>query len=253
MKISNEVMEILVQSTIEENKLFLPAFQLDRKLYLDVNKALESIGGKWNRKAKAHVFEIDPSDVLDEIINTGEYTDAKKEYQFFETPEWLAKKMVELSTAAEMSGMMLEPSAGKGAIAKYFPKNNIVLIELNNTNIEYLEKVFGDKAAAIYNSDFLLFNFIKDFQYIIMNPPFSKQQDVKHILHAWELLADGGTLVSVVSESPFFRENALSKEFRRWVEDNDVDVTSLDAGTFKESGTMVKTRLLVAKKGCNEN
>jgi hypothetical protein len=86
-----------------------------------------------------------------------------------------------------------------------------------------------------------------------MNPPFSKQQDVKHILHAWELLADGGTLVSVVSESPFFRENALSKEFRRWVEDNDVDVTSLDAGTFKESGTMVKTRLLVAKKGCNEN
>ena len=34
--------------------------QLDRNDYVKVNKALEALGGKWNRKAKAHLFDEDP-------------------------------------------------------------------------------------------------------------------------------------------------------------------------------------------------
>ena len=98
----------------------------------------------------------------------------------------------------------------------------------------------------VYQKDFLEVTTFADK--IIMNPPFSKQQDVKHILHAWGCLKDGGILVSIVSESPFFRENSLSKSFREWIDENKVEVYNLDSGAFKESGTMVKTRMIVAHK-----
>lgn len=39
--------EVLQQCTVEGNVVKLPAQQLDRKLYQDVAKALQLIGGKW--------------------------------------------------------------------------------------------------------------------------------------------------------------------------------------------------------------
>ena len=89
---------------------------------------------------------------------------------------------------------------------------------------------------------------VAEFNKICMIPPFSKGQDVKHIFQAWDLLAKDGILVSIVSESPFFRENKLSVTFREWIEENNVEVINLDVGAFKSSGTNVKTRIIVAKK-----
>ena len=40
-----------------------------------MNKVLEALGGKWNRKAGGHVFDHYPADEIDEVILTGEYTD----------------------------------------------------------------------------------------------------------------------------------------------------------------------------------
>ena len=239
MKISNDILNILDKCTVEGNTVFLTCGQLDRKTYEAVNKCLESIGGKWNRKAKGHVFNSDPTDLLDNLILTGETTDLKKEYQYFPTPEVIVDKMIELAEI-QPSNILLEPSAGQGAIVDKFPKENIfTCIELNPSNA----KVLNNKGYQVLERDFLTYSDYK-FDRIVMNPPFSKQQDVDHILHAWDLLEDGGILVSVVSESPFFRENKKSVEFRQWLEENDADVIELDAGAFKESGTMVKTRLI---------
>lgn len=242
MKIADDVKNVLIKSRVEDGKLYLPETQLERKLYVSVNKILEDLGGKWNKKEKAHLFTNDPSDVLDEIINTGEWTDKKKEYQFFETPSQLAKRMVELADI-DNEDILLEPSAGKGSILSNFPKDcSYTAIELMSENCEYLENL----GYMVVKKDFLEVTTFADK--IIMNPPFTKHQDVKHILHAWECLRDGGTLVSIVSESPFFREDKISKEFRDWLEENNADVESLESGEFKESGTMVKTRLIVVKK-----
>ena len=87
MKIAADVLQILDLCTIEDNKVYLPNKPLDRKLYVKVNECLESIGGKWNRKAKAHIFESGPEDLFNEMIMTGEFTDFTKEYQFFPTPK----------------------------------------------------------------------------------------------------------------------------------------------------------------------
>lgn len=258
MKIAQDVLNVLSHSRVDGHILYLPPEQLERKLYLDVNKCLELIGGQWNRKEKGHVFSSDPSDLLDEMINTGEVTDSKKEFQFFETPKEIVKRMIDYAEI-KPSDSLLEPSAGHGAILDKFPMEHLRCAnELNEESYNFLVKRFHGKAVNIYNYDFLdpkLYlnpNFPVEFDKIIMNPPFSKGQDVKHIFQAWDILAMGGRLVSIVSESPFFRENKLSQEFRKWLFDLEDKcqawVYDLDAGAFKESGTMVKSRIIVADK-----
>lgn len=246
MKIKEDVLQVLRSSKVDEdnNILFLPPTQLDRKLYVDVNKCLESLGGKWNKKSKGHVFDSNPSDGLDEMINTGEWTDVKKEFQYFPTPKNIVKRMIELAEI-KSGDFLLEPSAGQGSILDEFPKGNrYVAIELMENNV----KVLCDKGYTVSDTDFLQVKDSYYFDKIVMNPPFTKQQDVKHILHAWNFVASGGRLVSIVSESPFFRENSLSVAFRNWLEENDAEVIELESGDFKESGTMVKTRIIVVDK-----
>lgn len=242
MKIQENVLEVLRSCTTKENILFLPQKQLDRKLYVDVNKCLESIGGVWNRKEKGHIFDHDPSDDLDEMINTGEWVDVKKEYQFFETPSNIVDKMIELAEIKEYD-FLLEPNAGNGNIVDRIPKGNIVyLCELN----EKCCNILLEKGYIVDEGDFLQKEYEVDK--VIMNPPFSKHQDIDHILHAWDCLLEGGRLVSVVSESPFFRTDKKSVNFRQWLMENDARVIPLEEGTFKESGTMIRTRIIVVDK-----
>lgn len=55
-------------------------------------------------------------------------------------------------------------------------------------------------------------------------------------------------LVSVVSESPFFRTDKKSVTFRGFLEAHDAEVYKLDAGAFHESGTEIPTRLVKIRK-----
>lgn len=242
MKIKENILNILRNCKVESNTVFLPSVQLDRKTYQDVNKCLESIGGKWNRKAKGHVFSEDPTELLDNLILTGEVTDIKKQFQFFPTPPELAQQMIEL-TEINPEHSILEPSAGQGAIAdeiiKTVPGAKITLVELNEQNAQVLK----NKDYLVNVCDFLQF-FGPQFDRVIMNPPFTKQQDIDHILHAFELLKNGGILVSIVSESPFFRENKKSQQFREFLYLNNAEVIPNDEGVFKPSGTMVRTRII---------
>ena len=94
--------------------------QLERKLYLQVNGALEAAGGKWNKKAKVHVF-ADPAgaeDRIDEIIVAGEVMTERETRQklgFFATPPELARELVRVA-GVERNDLCLEPSAGEGAL-----------------------------------------------------------------------------------------------------------------------------------------
>lgn len=185
--------------------------------------------------------------------NNGEYIDKKKEFQFFETPVELAKELVEWAEI-ESDMTVIEPSFGKGRILNLFPDGvEIYGIELNKENFEYTMK-----ATPVHYKHLVEADFLKPEEYqsyipekidrIVMNPPFSNGQDVLHIFQAWELLDSGGILVSVVSESPFFRENKLSKEFRVWLNETNAEVRDLEAGAFRESGTNVKTRIIKVRK-----
>lgn len=249
MKIEHSILKILSNCKIKGNVIFLPDNPLERKRYLAINKHLENLGGKWNRKAKGHVFDADPSDSFENMLLTGETTDFKKEFQFFETPPELADKMVKMLNISKKN-FILEPSAGKGALLDAifatdpYSQISTMAIEINEKNVNFLKK----NQYAVLNHDFLQCNhadiFDEEIDRIIMNPPFTKQQDIDHILHAYSLLVDGGILVSVVSESSFFRENKKSVKFREFLDKVNAEVIMNQEEAFKASGTMVRTRLI---------
>jgi hypothetical protein len=244
MKIKEEILAILAECRVDGNILYLPPDQLDRNVYMNVNKCIESIGGKWNRKSKGHVFDYDPTDALENLIFTGETEDMKKAFQFFPTPRPVAEKVCEM---AKLDGAnnILEPSCGKGDLADviYEQNQNLICIEMNNEMKKYL----GDKPyTCMVGNDFLEYKpgEVMEFDRIVMNPPFSKQQDIDHIYHAYDLLESGGILVSVMSPSPFFRTNKKSVDFRNWLEKLGTEIVDVAPGAFKESGTQIATKII---------
>ena len=247
MKVNETVRDILAECTVEGNLLKLPDIQLDRKTYTDVNKVLENLGGKWNRKLKGHLFDSSPEAALDEVILSGEYTNSKKEFQFFETPTELASRLCDM---AEITSdcIVLEPSVGKGRIADEIMKrcpSKLYCFEINKD----MEKYLKDTPYAVYYEDFL--NLSKEYDIpdrIVMNPPFSKQQDIDHVYKAFECLKPGGILVSIMSTSHTYRTNQKSELFREFLEQIGAETEFLPQGTFKESGTMANTCVIKIRK-----
>ena len=243
MNIEQEVLNILTNSKVFNGVLFLPPEKLERKLYQKVNMVLTQIGGKWDRKKGGHVFDDDPADAIDEILLTGKVTDKKKEYQFFPTPHKIAKEICEMAEITSQCDC-LEPSAGTGGIAdvilNYSPKS-LTVIEFDESNDRYLR---GKYNQCITGQDFLTWETKEKFDRIVMNPPFSKKQDMKHILRAWELLKPKGILVSILSPSPFYCNDKLSQEFREFLDKNNAIIRDFEEGEFKESGTAIRTKCI---------
>ena len=245
MRISNDVLAVLSRSETNDNELTLPPGQLDRKLYLSVNKVLEACGGKWNKKSKAHVFAYDASERLDEIILSGEVEIPKDEFNYFPSPPAVVERLIEL--AEIKSGMkVLEPSAGRGSIALACAEQgaDVHCIEIMDENFILLCEL-KDKIVSAVRTDFLDLPPEQFFDRVVMNPPFKFQSDIKHVTHALKFLKPGGKLVSVMSASVMFRENKLTKEFRELVESRGGFFEVLPDGSFKESGTMVRTVIVV--------
>lgn len=232
MKIKNEVANVLANSRVEGNKLYLPEGQLERKLYVDVNKVLVAIKGTWNRSAKAHIFPNDPAEVIDQILLTGEYVDAKKEYQFFETPTKLVEQLADYASIKDGESV-LEPSAGKGRIAGYLYSCDC--IELNPENNKWLK----DNGFNVIHDDFMTFSPKKDYDVIVANPPFSKQQDIDHVLHMISIAKR--RVVSIMSASVLWRDNKKSVNFREIISNLGGIFIEVPEGAFKEYGTNIRT------------
>lgn len=251
MKISDEVMGILSRCQVKENVLFLPNEQIERKTYLAVNKVLESMGGKWSRKEQGHIFqpEDDLPEQLEIVLDTGTVQDPKKEFQYFWTPRPVAEKLCDWAELDENS-YILEPSIGDGRLADVAMEHHpawLVGVELNPKMHRKLEK----KPYPAFLADFLTMtedDLPFSMNRVVMNPPFRRFQDIMHIRHAYDLMAAGGILVSVVCESPFFRSEKLAVEFREFLDERCAEVIRLDAGAFRESGTAIQTRIIKIRK-----
>jgi len=239
--VSDELQEILTSSEIN-GCIVTIGRQLDRRSYLMVDEAMRAIGGKWNKKAKGHVFSSDPTDLIESIIESGTFEHPKKldNFGFFPTPVALVQEMI--VKAGLVAGMsVLEPHGGDGAIAvcaaEIVGYNNVVTVELQESNAETLRR----KGFSPFVGDFLAFDTEQRFQCILMNPPFSKQQDIDHVLHAWKFVAVGGCLVSIMASSVKYRDNAKSIMFRAFLEQHGGVIEDNPEGSFKSSGTGVRT------------
>lgn len=215
--------------------------KIQRELYERVDKALVALGGKWNKKAGGHVFPTDPRVRLSGLLGSGGITVERD--GFFDTPEAVVERMLEL---VKPRGLFLEPSAGMGAILRHveLSKESLIAVEKNPDRADHLCSL-GYRTIC---GDFLTHPFTQTFDTILMNPPFEEGQEIDHVRRAYDLLADGGEMVSVMSPGPFFRDGNKEKNFRYWIERMDFHSENLPDGSFTASGTGVRTRLLVAAK-----
>ena len=254
MKISDEVLTVLRRGTWSGAGVvyFLPVGQLDRKLYMAVNKVLEAAGGKWDRKCKGHVFSSAAGrDSFKDIFASGEVRTAQED-GFFRTPAAVVQRMIR--AAKIKPGLTyLEPSAGDGAIAGELTKlqpEQVTCAELHEGRAQSLYRF----NVNVKQCDFLRSNpeFGKSslrYDRILMNPPFAKQADIDHVTHALKFLAPGGVLVTLMSAGAKFRTNSKTHKFWELLGNYSYSVSDLPEKSFAESGTTVNAIMLTVECG----
>lgn len=133
------------------------------------------------------------------------------ENEFYPTPKELVNEMLNKVDFSKY-GNFLEPSAGKGDIAKAiqlkleqkfnkrymrntesYAYEHIDVIEVD-TALQHILK--GEKFRLVHN-DFLSYSSQKSYDAIIMNPPFSNGD--KHLLKALSMIQDGGMVVCLLN------------------------------------------------------
>ena len=249
--IGQDVLGVLEQCRIEDNKVFLPDVKLNRPLYLGVNKVLAALGGAWNRKAKAHIFPDDPTDALDGAMLTRTFTVLKQDLQYYPTPNPIIDQML---GEFEEGMRVIEPSAGEGAIVQKLLGIgcSVNACEQHPPFRETLNKRFRehDDFTLFTETDFLKLDpQILEIEAIIANPPFTRPQDVDHVSHMIDFLDKGGLLVSVMSSGVTFRQTKKTLALLAKLHEQTAHYFhKLPEGSFKSAGTNVNTVLLTARK-----
>ncbi len=249
-RIQDDVADVLRKSKTEGNTLLLP-IKLDMKLYAKVKKVLEISGFIWNRKAQCHIAQNGKAaETLATALDDGQIVDPKNEWDFFQTPEDLADRMATILDIQPFE-RVLEPSAGGGrlvcaTIRKGAGRQFVFAIEAQPDLRNELKAICNVYSGE---NDFLEFHTDHAFDKIIANFPFSNFQDITHCRHAYDLLKPGGRMVCITGPSWQFRTDKKSVAFKEWFENlPDVTVEELPAGTFKDSGTNVRSLLLIINK-----
>lgn len=247
MKVSTDVLAVLDRAETKGNTLRLIG-TLDRKLYLDTDKVLKAAGGKWDRKQRAHLFDGDAADAIEPVILTGEIVSARQQFGYFPTPAPVAQRVID-HARIEPGMRVLEPSAGRGALALAAVRAgafvDCVEIQPEHANALTAER---ERNTTVLCADFLTTDPQPAYDRVVMNPPFARQADITHMLHAYKALRPGGRLVAVMSAGVAFRETALTREFWALLKDVDGWIEALPDDSFKESGTGVRTVLAVVPR-----
>lgn len=244
--IADVIRESLTTMTVEGNSAKLSA-KLDRADYAKVNKILEALGGRWNKKAGSHVFaNCDPEEVIASYLETGKL-DKPEKFGFFPTPAPLARELVKLA-GLRPGHTVLEPQAGVGGIAsvcaEVVGKGSVTCYEIQQKNCDVLRSI----GFQVEQVDFLTVEPTQQFTHVICNPPFEKQADIEHVLAGFRFLEAGGTMAAIMSIGVTFRTNSKTTQFRAFLDSMGATIRVNDKNAFKESGTAAQTVSIVFQK-----
>jgi predicted RNA methylase len=166
----------------------------------------------------------------------------------FQTPPAVVAEMIS-AAALEPHMTVLEPSAGLGAIALAVAPlvAAVDCIENESQLVGRLLAAWNPEKGAVEYADFLEIqpNPIRMYDRVLMNPPFSRQADIKHVLHALGFLRPGGLLVAVMSAGVEFRQDKTATAFRELVAARGGRIERLDDDAFAGAGISVRTVLAI--------
>ena len=242
------VEDVLKHCTFNDTILRIPDVQLNPKSYVEVKKWITEAGGKWNGgKIQGITFDFDATRVAG-ILISGKRCNLKQEFQFFSTPPALAEWLVSLSDV-KPGYAVLEPSAGTGAIIKAIhktcPEVVVDAFELMPENRQTLEKMIN---VSLVDEDFTQ-GVPRLYDRIFANPPFARNQDIRHARMMYDALDPNGGEMCVITSRHWV--NAPEKEceqFRNWLHEVNAETHEIPNGVFDESGTSVATMAIVIKR-----
>lgn len=252
--LSDRQRELLAHVEVENNVAIyksegrVPDWDLLKRIMLALGGTWKT-GGKKSPGGFRFPDDLDAAELVRLAKETGEITDPKAA-EFFATPRALADLLVERAEL-DFHSRILEPSAGLGAIAQAArarqPSAHVVCVEA----LEASAIKLCDQGFDVTCGDFLSLtpDLLNTFTRVLMNPPFSRRQDVKHVLHAFEFLEPGGVLVAIMSAGVKHRDDKLAREFRAFVTANEGEIWDNPDGSFLESGTGVRTVMVRVRKG----
>lgn len=161
---------------------------------------------------------------------------------YFPTPKAVTELMIDHAELMSYN-RILEPSAGAGAIIDALQGRSL---EVHYFETQYtLCEILAGKGYKGTHNDFLNVEPTEDYDCVLMNPPFENLQHIDHIHHAYKFLGELGRLVAVL---PPLNSTKKCTEFLAWIESIGGEFVQLPEGSFKESGTMVNTQLLILDK-----
>lgn len=222
--------------------LSLPSVTLNH--YNEIKTLLINAGAKYRKNT--FIFKTDAAPIVDKLLG-GSKVNIKQQFQQFYTPDLLGVMAVKRFKKLNKNSEWFEPSAGSGKLAD---KLNAVsahghCVELDESNVQTLLA----KGYSVSHCDFMKYEDAKQYDAILANPPFTKNQDIDHIKKMYEQhLKDGGELVSFASASWLSGGTKKQVEFRSFLESVNAHITEIEAGAFKESGTNIKTCLIYIEK-----
>lgn len=184
-------------------------------------------------------------------------TKSREGVSYFATPEPLGLKMVEWA-GQPANARFLEPSAGHGAIARWFP-------DLAARTAVEPSAELGSRLALAFDGRIVRDSFesldtgANKFEAIVMNPPFNGEGGVggklaaEHLTKAWKHLVVGGRIVAIVPNGPSMdkRLDAFYEFAQDYRKDEGLELVAdikLPTVSFERAGTSVSARVLVLQK-----
>lgn len=146
----------------------------------------------------------------EDIVSQEERT--REQHQSYYTQECSVQYLqafIYYNLNATSTPVILDPAAGTGNLINglKIPKDSIWAVE---PDVECCEVLRKKGFVNVINSDFetaITHNLIPTPTHIIMNPPFSKQQDIKLYNLACRLLKEnGGVISAIISENSIYEE-----------------------------------------------
>ena len=212
----------------------------------------EDVGGKENDRnivstdsdydrAKAFYFARGKKTAKDKAAEGVDY---------FATPEPVGYKMVQWAGLKD-GDRVLEPSAGHGAISRFFSPNTDNTIIEPSSRLAPQAQMNTDNAKLI-NGYFEDLHIGNKYDAVTMNPPFGTggKTAIEHVAKAFKHLRNGGRVIAIIP-----RGAMADKRFDAWYESDDakdahmVGEVLLPGVTFERAGTKVATRIVIIDKG----
>ncbi|WP_313824105.1 PLxRFG domain-containing protein, partial [Leclercia sp.] len=208
-------------------------------------------GGKERDKAASEVvspFDRAKTFYYAQQKNT-KRRDQREGQDYFATPEPVGFKMVEWANI-KPGDKVLEPSAGHGAIARFFPEQSDVTMIEPSYDLSQ-RAALSNGTARIINGRFEDLSRANKYDAIVMNPPFGTggKTAYEHLAKAAKHLRQGGRIVALVP-----RGGISERRFDQFFGSDESKGLHLVArikmpwSTFERAGTKVATEVLVFER-----